>query len=399
MWSLRIVYLIVIIALFADILGSDRPLYCKYEGKTYFPVFHEYLAKTGLANIQAIEWKKIKPELAIWPPVRYSPEEIDLNNAQFASPNDVQNIPSHKYKHYLGTDALGKDVMSGMIHGTRIALAVGILSMIIASFIGILAGGISGFYGDNGIKISRASLYAGIVFLFIAFFYGFQCRAFQIEDAMDESFGALCLQLLISMLLFCFILIAGYLLAKPLKKTKFLSKQITLPLDIIISRFIEVFTSIPKLFLLFSLIIIIKPSLYLIIAVIGLLSWTEIARFIRAEMLRIRKMEYIESATALGLPGWRIVLLHALPNALPPVLITISFGIAAAILTESSLSFLGIGLPIDTLSWGKLLSSAREAPQAWWLAVFPGLAIFITVTAFNLIGEGLSDAMDAKREL
>ena len=392
------VYLILLIALFADILASDKPLYCKFEGRTYFPVFHEYLVKTGVANSQQIAWKKIKPETALWPPVRYSPQEIDLNNAQFASPNDVQNIPSHKYKHYLGTDALGKDVMSGMIHGTRIALAVGILSMLIASFIGILAGGLSGFYGDDGIKISRASLYTGIVFLFIAFFYGFQCRAFQIEDAMDESFGAMSIQLLISITLFFVILIFGYFIAKPLKKLKFLSKKVILPVDIIISRFIEVFTSIPKLFLIFSLIIMIKPSLYLIIVVIGLLSWTEIARFIRAEMLRIRKMEYIESATALGLPKWRIVLRHALPNALPPVLITISFGIAAAILTESSLSFLGIGLPIDTLSWGKLLSSAREAPQAWWLAVFPGLAIFITVTAFNLIGEGLSDAMDARAD-
>ena len=215
---------------------------------------------------------------------------------------------------------------------------------------------------------------------------------------MDESFGAMSIQLLISITLFFVILIFGYFIAKPLKKLKFLSKKVILPVDIIISRFIEVFTSIPKLFLIFSLIIMIKPSLYLIIVVIGLLSWTEIARFIRAEMLRIRKMEYIESATALGLPKWRIVLRHALPNALPPVLITISFGIAAAILTESSLSFLGIGLPIDTLSWGKLLSSAREAPQAWWLAVFPGLAIFITVTAFNLIGEGLSDAMDARAD-
>ena len=213
---------------------------------------------------------------------------------------------------------------------------------------------------------------------------------------MNESFLLFAAKFIISIFIFCGVMMLGYFISMPLGKFPWMSKKVNLPVDIIISRFIEIFNSVPRLLLIFSIVILIRPSLSLVIAMIGFTSWTEIARFVRAEMLRIRNLEYIESATALGYSKRRIILLHALPNALPPVLISISFGIAGAILTESSLSFLGIGVPIDTLTWGKLLSSAREAPQAWWLAIFPGLAIFITVIAFNLIGEGLANAMDPK---
>jgi peptide/nickel transport system permease protein len=129
--------------------------------------------------------------------------------------------------------------------------------------------------------------------------------------------------------------------------------------------------------------------------VIGVTSWTGIARYIRAELLKIRSLEYIEAANSLGFSNFRTLLKHAIPNALSPVLIAIAFGIASAILTESSLSFLGFGSG-DSVTWGSLLSSARQSPQAWWLAIFPGFAIFITVTVFNLIGEGLTDAMDPR---
>jgi peptide/nickel transport system permease protein len=130
--------------------------------------------------------------------------------------------------------------------------------------------------------------------------------------------------------------------------------------------------------------------------IIGLTGWTGIAKYVRAELLRVRSLEYIEAAQSLGFSEWRIIFRHALPNSLTPVLITIAFGIASAILVESSLSFLGIGVQAELQTWGKLLSEAREDVSAWWLAVFPGLAIFVTVTIFNLIGEGLTDALDPR---
>ena len=396
MWSLRIVYVLFFIALFADFFANDKPLYCRYKGETCFPVLHEYAVNLGMADVQKLDWKKIQPESSIWPMVRYAPHDLDFENAQYVSPSARQKIPSPAWKHYMGTDGLGQDVLSGMIHGTRIALSVGIFSMLIASIIGIIMGACAGYFGDRGLQAKRSSVIVGIVFLFLAFFYAFQCRAYILEDAMNESFLLFAAKFIISIFIFCGVMMLGYFISMPLGKFPWMSKKVNLPVDIIISRFIEIFNSVPRLLLIFSIVILIRPSLSLVIAMIGFTSWTEIARFVRAEMLRIRNLEYIESATALGYSKRRIILLHALPNALPPVLISISFGIAGAILTESSLSFLGIGVPIDTLTWGKLLSSAREAPQAWWLAIFPGLAIFITVIAFNLIGEGLANAMDPK---
>ena len=131
--------------------------------------------------------------------------------------------------------------------------------------------------------------------------------------------------------------------------------------------------------------------------IIGFIRWTTIARFIRAELLRVRSLEYIEAAHAMGFSNWRIIVRHAIPNSIGPVLITIAFGVASAILIEAFISFLGIGVNGE-VTWGMLLRWARDNTMAWWLAIFPGLAIFITVTIFNLIGDGLTEALDPKRE-
>ena len=205
------------------------------------------------------------------------------------------------------------------------------------------------------------------------------------------------IQLIISLLIFFVMMYIANWLTKFLKTIPYFKKKINIPIDIIISRTIEIMVSIPTLFLIISIAAIVtKPSLYITMVIIGLTSWTGIARFIRAELLRVRNLEYIEAAHALGFSEGRTLLRHAIPNALSPVLIAVAFGIATAILIESTLSFLGIGVPTETITWGSLLSSARQSPTAWWLAIFPGLAIFITVTIFNLVGEGLTDALDPR---
>jgi peptide/nickel transport system permease protein len=164
-----------------------------------------------------------------------------------------------------------------------------------------------------------------------------------------------------------------------------------------VSRSIEIINSIPRILIIVTLAAVFKDkSLGLVIAIIGLASWTGIARFTRAEMMRQSKLEYVEAAKSLGIPGWRIIFKHALPNAFAPVMIEIAFSIAAAILIESGLSFLGIGVPDDVSTWGAVLSSGRQQFDAWWLVVFPGLAIFITVTVFNLLGDWLRDVLSPK---
>jgi peptide/nickel transport system permease protein len=154
---------------------------------------------------------------------------------------------------------------------------------------------------------------------------------------------------------------------------------------------------IPALVLILALIAVLEnPTIWHLMMVIGATSWTGIARLTRAEFLKLRNTEFVTAARGLGAGPLRIMFRHMLPNALAPVLVPISFGIAAAILIESGLSFLGFGAPPPNPSWGTLLNAGRSNLQMWWLILFPGLAIFFTVLAYNLIGEGLQEATDPR---
>ncbi|MEM5787809.1 MAG: ABC transporter permease [Syntrophobacteraceae bacterium] len=167
--------------------------------------------------------------------------------------------------------------------------------------------------------------------------------------------------------------------------------------DIIISRIIEIMLTIPTFFLIIAIIAFLPQSIYNIMVVLGITGWTGVARFVRAEFLKLKQLDFITALRALGASNRRIIFLHMLPNAMAPVLVSAVFGIAGAVLTESSLSFLGFGVPPPTPSWGDILSQSRDYIEfAWWLTVFPGVAIFLSITAYNLVGEGLRDAMDPK---
>lgn len=167
--------------------------------------------------------------------------------------------------------------------------------------------------------------------------------------------------------------------------------------DALLSRFIEMVMCIPPLVLVLALLAVIeKPSIWHVMAVLGVTGWTSIARLTRAEFMKLKRMDFVTAAKAMGASRWRIMARHVLRNALAPILVPITFGIAGAILTESALSFLGLG-PSDSLSWGRLLQAGRESNnEHWWLIVFPGAAIFLTVLAYNLIGEALQEATDPR---
>jgi len=166
--------------------------------------------------------------------------------------------------------------------------------------------------------------------------------------------------------------------------------------DITISRIIEIFLNFPTFFLIITIVAFMQSNIFMVMAVIGITGWTGIARLTRGEVLRVRSMEYTTAANAMGFSNWRIIIRHVLPNSLAPVLVSASFFVAGAILTESALSFLGFGVPATIVTWGSVLNEARGATYAWWLAVFPGFAIFLTVLSYNLIGEGLRDALDPR---
>ncbi len=402
-WSLRCIILCAITALIADFLANEKPIVCGYNGETYFPVMKEYAVDFGLSEWQDdfknVTWKDLEYDWVVWPPVPYLPRNTDFLNSQSKGPFDEQDVTSTFWTHWLGTDELGRDVLAGMIHGTRVALLVGIVAMSIAALIGIILGAIAGYFGDDRYQTTIIRTILTLIGLFLAYYYGFSVRGYTMSDAFAESIGSWALEFLISLLIAGAILFATGQLGKQLSKIPMFSRKITVPLDIIISRLIEVMVSIPRLFLIISVsAVLAKPSIFMVMMIIGLTTWTGIARFMRAELLRIRRLEYIEASKALGYSEFRIILRHAIPNALSPVLIAIAFGIASAILIEATLSFIGIGMPAETITWGSMLAMARQTPSAWWLGVFPGLAIFATVTIYNLLGEGLTDAIDPKKK-
>lgn len=413
MWSLRLLVFLVIIALLSPLIANDQPLYCKYKGETLFPAGSFYTkaeirnpdGKLDIIQYDIADWKHMDLESVVYPLCAYVPHKSDLDNADFVSPWDAQVFTDRegnvlpiplKFRHWLGTNSKGEDVLSGLIHGTKISLTIGIFSMCLASFIGVLLGALAGYFGDRRLQTTRARFWFIIIGVFVAYFYAFLVRGTTLQDAISHSGLSFFLQLMISLAVFAGVLFVFNLLGRILGKLPFLRKRVYVPVDMIVSRSIEILNSLPKLILIISLSVIAKPSIWNIVIIIGLTNWTDIARLTRAEFLRTSQLDYVQAGKSLGLSEARIIFRHALPNSIAPAFIAIAFGIAGAILIESGLSFLGIGVAADSVTWGSLLSAARQNFNAWWLVLFPGGAIFLTVTMYNLIGEGLRDALDPR---
>ncbi len=297
-------------ALFADFLANDKPYYTQYKGKSYFPILRSYLVGMKLgqwpAELLNVEFKKLEGAQSFFPPIPYRPSTINL----------LEPLEPPSGRHWFGTDKLGRDVMAGMIHGSRISLSIGFVAVSIAVLIGVVLGAVAGYFGSW--------------------------------------------------------------------------------VDLVVSRLFEVMLSIPTFFLLITIAALLPPSLFLTMFIIGATSWVRMARFTRNEFLKIRNLDYVTAAIALGVGDRKVMFKHILPNALAPVIVSVVLGIAGAILVESSLSFLGIGVPAELVTWGSILHEASTTTYAWWLAVFPGFAIFITVLAYYLVGEGLREVLDPR---
>lgn len=413
-YSFKILIALATIALLSPFIATDQPLFCKYKGVNMFPafsVFNSCEIKDEAGNVETIQydiadWKRMDATAIIFAPIAYAPGKTDYDNADYVAPDGKQvfidkngnkiPIPS-KFRHWLGTGKAGEDVCSGLINGTRISLSIGLISMTIASFLGIFLGSMAGYFGDHKLQTTRGSFWTMIFGFILAYYYAFSVRTYVIIDAFSISGFSVLLQLIFSVLIFCAVLFVFYFLGKQIGKISLFSKRVFIPVDSIVSRTIEVLISMPLLILIISISAIAKEkSMINLMVIIGLTTWTGIARLTRAEFLRISNLEYIQAAKSMGFNEFRIIVKHALPNALAPALIAIAFGVASAILIESSLSFLGVGVPPTTVTWGSLLNAGREQFSAWWLVVFPGLAIFLTVTIYNLLGEGLRDALDPR---
>jgi len=235
----------------------------------------------------------------------YNPEHTNLD-LRYEPPSPA---------HVMGTDSLGRDLLTRIMFGGRVSLTIGLLAMTVAITLGIVMGGLAGFYG-------------GVA-------------------------------------------------------------------DAVLMRFVDVMLSFPRLFLLILFSVFFGGHFLTVVLLLGALSWMSVARLIRASFLSLKERPYVEAARALGVSGGLIMLRHLLPNALAPIIVAATLGIATAIIAESTLSFLGLGIQPPTPSWGNMLKDAQtDMLIAPWTAVFPGLAIFVTVVAINFVGDGLRDALD-----
>jgi peptide/nickel transport system permease protein len=221
--------------------------------------------------------------------------------------------------HLLGTDSLGRDVLSRLIWGSRVSLKVGFVAVGLATLIGLILGALAGYHG-------------GLI-------------------------------------------------------------------DSLIMRFCDLMLCFPSMFLILAVIAILEPSIWNVMIVIGLTSWMGVARLVRADLMSLKNRDFALAAKGLGASDLRVIWVHLLPNAMGPVLVTATLGVAGAILTESSLSFLGLGVQPPTPTWGAMLTEGKDyLSRAWWLSLYPGLAILITVLSYNLLGEGLREALNPHRE-
>jgi len=281
--------------------------------------------------------------------------------------------------YLFGTDELGRDVFARMLQGAWVSLTVGFVAVGISVLVGILMGGLSGYYGERPISL-RHVLTAFFLLVGIGFL-----------SAGDFTVATI----------LCFISVALVALSKnktvrryPWIRSLFAG---TFSVDTLIMRFVDIMLCFPSFFLILTVVALLPPSIYNIMIVIGLTSWEGTARFVRAEFLSLREQDFVTAARALGVGDLRIIFRHMIPNAIAPVLVSATIGIAGAILTEAGLSFLGFGVPPPHATWGNILSDGKrfifDAP---WLTFVPGFAILIVVLSFNLFGEGLRDIFNPK---
>ena len=394
---IRLLLTLLVVALLSPFIANHRPLYMKYKGSHFFPAFsfkHFVIVNNETINFDQQDFKTLDTESIIYTLIPWSPGKSDFLNSyanpfgkQYMRDNEGGTIamPLH-FRHWLGTNSLGADVLAGMLHGLRYSFFIAFIAMLIASLIGIVFGALAGYYGNNKLKVSNASTWSFLILFLYLLFYSLNKGKYHLQVA--ASAGMFNLLMVFSLIIICFIL--GFLALKFLfKKIRIPYFQVkrSFPIDSIVSRAIEITMAMPRLILIITLAAIIKPTFLNLGIIIGITLWTEIARFTRAQAIQIREQEFILAARAMGFSNMRILLKHVLANGLGPVLVVICFAFSSVILTESGLSFLGVGIPRQAVTWGTMLSSGRENFDAWWLTLFPGCCILFTVLLFYKIAD------------
>jgi peptide/nickel transport system permease protein len=284
--------------------------------------------------------------------------------------------------YLLGTDDLGRDVFARMLQGAWVSLTVGFVAVGIAVGIGILLGGIAGYYGQEFIQFGH--ILFGVLVAAAGALWGAGTPLAALTATALAAAG-----------------LAWRRRQRRLGTTPpswmLWIQWPALQVDTLIMRTVDIMLCFPSFFLILTVVALLPPSIYTIMVIIGLTSWMGTTRFVRAEFLSLREQDFVAAARALGISDARIIFRHIMPNAVAPVLVSATLGVASAILTEAGLSFLGFGVPPPHATWGNILSDGKnfifDAP---WLTFEPGLVILVVVLAFNLFGEGLRDILNPK---
>lgn len=378
-WAWRFLFLIGVIALTGPFIANEKPYYCRLGGESYFPIFtgiNESTLSTKHPSHSPVEWKDTKWESVWYAPVPYSYHTIDLDAGKTISPFSKQS--SIRFRHWLGTDPLGRDVLAGMIRGCRVSLLIGVGSMLLALLVGVPLGSLSAYWGNRNWRLSWMQLLLLFVAVMLLLSILWLPQTFLVK---------LALILLLIVLLSILWRLSG--------KTGF--KKISIPVDSMVMSLVSIIDSFPAMFVILILLFIVPAKGWLVVLLaIALLRWPMMARYMRAEVFKMKELNFVKAAQVMNIPHPQILTDHIIPYAFRPVLITFIFGVSSAILAESSLSFLGIGLPADELNWGRLLSGARSHFDAWWLVLFPGIAIFFTLLSLYVIGNSMSSKIEER---
>ena len=341
-WSLWIFLVLFVVTLFAEFIANDKPLYLRYDGKSYFPVFFTYPETAFGGDFEtAADYRDpyLQKLIAdkgggmIWPPIRYS---YDTHNLDLPTPapskptwllteaecrsvvqrKDLKRCSDLEY-NWLGTDDQGRDVLARLIYGFRVSVLFGLILTIVSSVIGVAAGAVQGYFG-------------------------------------------------------------GWI-------------------DLLFQRFIEIWTSVPGLYLLLIISSVLIPGFFVLLGILLLFSWVRLVGLVRAEFLRGRNFEYIQAARALGVSNAVIIFRHLLPNAMVATLTFLPFIMSSSVMTLTALDFLGFGLPPGSPSLGEMLSQGKANVQAPWLGLAGFFTVALMLSLLIFVGEAVRDAFDPRK--
>lgn len=371
-FSACIVMALGFVSIFAPFIANDVPIVIVNEHGVEWPIlsarFDGDSIKDSYRNLDESSW-------ALFPLIPYN---MDTNLKQrFLPPGSIDSVGNLTTRHWLGTDRLGKDVAAGLIYGCRNSVFIALLAMVISVLLGVCIGGLAGYFGNHLCRVSIGSL---VLTVSLGLYFVFLGAHHRLEAV----------PIVIAMVLYMILLFMVHRRDQKAWKVDF-------PLDGLVLRIIEIIQSLPGLLILLVIAsLIARPTFFGLAVIIGLLRWPGVAKYVRAEVQKTREEDYILAARISGLHHLKILTKYVLPRTVAPIVVIFSFGFAAVVLLESTLSFLGIGVPIGDLTLGNLLGQAKDRPQAWWLAVFPGGMIFLIVASLNALGDQFRSLWESK---